>query len=158
GMTQATASLGTVVIDTVGPRITNLVFDRGSGRMLVTFQDNLSGLDQHQLRDGANYHLVGRPLSRKIPVPHVILVTSISVSTATTPTDPQTSTVIFNNGRVLPGGRYLITVNSGSIDAHRNGIEDVAGNAMDGEFYGTFPTGNGRPGGNFVALITAFHN
>jgi hypothetical protein len=41
---------------------------------------------------------------------------------------------------------------------HVAGIQDVAGNALDGEFYGKFPSGNNIPGGNFVALVDAIHN
>jgi hypothetical protein len=37
-------------------------------------------------------------------------------------------------------------------------IQDVAGNALDGNYYGTFPTGDGLPGGDFVATIATFHN
>ena len=40
-----------------------------------------------------------------------------------------------------------------------SGIRDVAGNALDGEFYGPqSASGNGVPGGNFIANIAAFHN
>ena len=38
------------------------------------------------------------------------------------------------------------------------GVEDVAGNALDGEFYGFFPSGNQQPGGDFVAELDAVHN
>ena len=34
----------------------------------------------------------------------------------------------------------------------------MAGNALDGNFYGPFPTGDGLAGGNFVAAIYTFHN
>jgi hypothetical protein len=33
-------------------------------------------------------------------------------------------------------------------------IRDLGGNALDGEFSGTFPSGNGTQGGNFVAKFT----
>jgi hypothetical protein len=33
-------------------------------------------------------------------------------------------------------------------------IRDLGGNALDGEFSGTFPSGNGTQGGNFVATFT----
>lgn len=154
GNVRAAATLGKVVIDTAGPRITALTFDRFSGKMTITYQDNLSGLNQSGLRDGANYRFSGAQLSRKVPVPNPILVSSITVSPAGTRTSPQTATLIFNGGRALRGGAYTIVVLSGG----RSGIQDVAGNALDGEFYGTFPSGNGQPGGNFSALINSFHN
>ncbi len=33
------------------------------------------------------------------------------------------------------------------------GVADVAGNALDGEFHGRFPSGDGLPGGDFVTLL-----
>jgi hypothetical protein len=30
-------------------------------------------------------------------------------------------------------------------------VRDIAGNLLDGEFAGAFPTGNGHPGGDFTA-------
>jgi hypothetical protein len=44
-------------------------------------------------------------------------------------------------GRTHPSSFYL--------DVDSGGIQDLAGNALDGEFNGTFPTGNGHPGGDF---------
>jgi hypothetical protein len=40
----------------------------------------------------------------------------------------------------------------------RSSVQDIAGNHLDGEFYGSFPSGNGIPGGDFVADIDAIHN
>jgi hypothetical protein len=37
-------------------------------------------------------------------------------------------------------------------------VQDIAGNALDGEFYGYFPSGNNIRGGNFVAQLTAIHH
>ena len=42
--------------------------------------------------------------------------------------------------------------------AGATGIRDVAGNSLDGEFYGFFPSGNNLVGGNFVAGLNAVHN
>ena len=46
---------GPLIIDTVGPTVTNVVFARLSGSVYVTFQDNLSGLAMSTLVNGANY-------------------------------------------------------------------------------------------------------
>jgi hypothetical protein len=40
----------------------------------------------------------------------------------------------------------------------RTGIKDIGGNALDGEFYGYFPSGNNHSGGDFVAEIDALHH
>ena len=39
------------------------------------------------------------------------------------------------------------------------GVIDLAGNALDGEFTGKLPSGDGRPGGNFIVqLIVPNHS
>ncbi len=58
---------------------------------------------------------------------------------------------VINGGEALRGGTYTYTVNSG-------GVQDIAGNALDGEFYGFFPSGNNIVGGNFVAVLDSVHN
>ena len=62
--------------------------------------------------------------------------------------------MVFNDGHVFRGGKYEVVINSGTGDS---GIQDVAGNALDGNFYGSFPSGDGLAGGNFVAAIPTFH-
>jgi hypothetical protein len=151
GGPPATASLGTILIDTVGPVVTNASFNRFTGQMTITFQDNLSGLDQRSLANGAFYHVTAQPLSPRVHVPGTILVTGLSVSPQTSPTAPQTVTLTLNGGQALRGGSYILKVGSG-------GIEDVAGNPLNGAFYGTFPTGSGQPGSNFVIQFNSFHN
>ncbi len=64
-------------------------------------------------------------------------------------------TVVFNHGKTVRGGRYLIVIDSGTGD---NGIQNIAGDALDGNFYGTFPSGDGLPGGNFAASIATYHH
>jgi streptogramin lyase len=138
-----------IVIDTVGPVVTDLVFDRLNGQVDVTMQDNLSGLDQASLANGANYQFTGHSFLPNQPTK--FLVTSLGVSKFTGATKPQTVVVTLNGGRQIRGGSYVFTVRSG-------GVEDVAGNALDGEFFGFFPSGNHIPGGDFVAGLDAIHN
>jgi hypothetical protein len=66
------------------------------------------------------------------------------------PTAPEEVVLTFNHGRPLRSGTYTVTILSGT---GATGARDVAGNALDGEFYGTFPSGDGTPGGNFVARL-----
>ncbi len=141
-------------IDTLGPVITALAFDRFDGTLTVTFQDNSSGMDMASIEDSAFYHLSAKPLSSKVHVLPLILPTSITVTPGTTPTSPVVVTVVFQHGKVLRGGLYTIVIDSGSAN---RGIEDNAENALSGNFYETFPTGNGRPGGEFVAQIATYH-
>jgi hypothetical protein len=156
GKTMAQAQLapsngsGPLVIDTVGPKVTAVIFDRTTGRVGVAFQDDHSGMDQTSLIDGANYSLTGASLvgaNRKGP----FLITEIVAPPPTSPTAAQPVTLAINGGRSIRGGRFVLTVRSG-------GIRDVAGNALDGEFYGFFPSGNNQPGGDLVAELDAIHN
>jgi hypothetical protein len=144
-----------LVIDTVPPVVTAATFDRFTDTVTVTFQNNLSGLDFASIANGAFYHLSARPLSAKVPVPRLLLPTSITVTPGASATSPVTVRVVFNHGHAVRGGAYLIVINSGTGD---HGIQDVAGNALDGNFYGTFPSGDGLAGGNFAASISTFHN
>jgi hypothetical protein len=149
-VTTATTSLGTLTIDTVGPRVTNLGFVQAPGQLIVQLQDERSGLAQAPLTDGRNYQ-VQKPHLR----PGRLLVGELSVTTPTGPTDPQTVTApLTRSGRTnLGSGTFTVTVFNSDL-----GITDVAGNPLDGEFFGRFPSGNGVPGGDFVAIVDALHN
>ena len=137
-----------------------LQFEPLTGRVVATFQDELSGLDQATLADGANFtfthvgNLPGvKPSAYKAgsPLAPAYVVTGVSVGQAASATSPQTVVVSIDNNQPLRGGFYRITVKSG-------GIEDVAGNALDGTYYGYFPSGKNTPGGDFVANLTSVHN
>jgi uncharacterized repeat protein (TIGR01451 family) len=145
----------TLVVDTQAPAITSLIFDRFDATLTVTFQDNLSGMDLASITNSAFYHISATTLVNYVHVPKLILPTSISYTPGSAPDDPVVVNVVFNKGKTFRGGKYEVVINSGTGDT---GIQDVAGNALDGNFYGTFPTGDGLPGGNFVAAILTFHN
>ena len=135
--------------------ITALRFDRTDGTLTVTYKDNLSGMDLASVTNSAFYHISATPLSSKVHPPALILPTSINVSSDGIPTDPVVVSVVFNKGHSMRGGNYEVVIDSGTND---RGIHDVADNALDGDFYGRFPTGDGLPGGDFVATIETFHN
>src|SRR5579862_4024442 len=46
---------------------------------------------------------------------------------------------------------YSRALSATEVYAANNGVSDLNGNALDGEFSGTFPSGDGLIGGNFVA-------
>ena len=157
-VTTASLSLPqTLVIDTVGPRVTNVAFDRKEGRVGSTLQDERSGLDQSTLIDGSNYRFSGKSLVKGYVNPPRFLVTSLSVSSAASATSAQNVIAAVNFGRVIRGGRYAFTIFSGLATDNR-GIRDVAGNALDGEYYGYLPSGNLKNGGDFVAGLNAIHD
>jgi hypothetical protein len=144
-----------LVVDTVPPVITALSFDRKDGTLTVTFKDNLSGMDLESVGNSAFYHISAKPLSTRVHPPKLILPTGISTSSDGVATDPVVVTVVFNDGHSMRGGNYEVTIDSGTGN---QGIEDVAGNALSGDYYGTFPTGDGLAGGDFVATIATFHD
>ncbi|HEY2414903.1 MAG TPA: autotransporter-associated beta strand repeat-containing protein [Pirellulaceae bacterium] len=57
-------------------------------------------------------------------------------------------TVLTLNYTGLPDDAYTFTLVAGANNGAN--FTDVLGNALDGEFSGTFPSGNGVAGGNFV--------
>ena len=125
-----------------------MVFDRLASRIVVGLQDDRSGLDGETVIDGANYRLT-KPHS----FAKAFIVTGLTTTGPGSATGVETVTLTVNGGtRKLPHGVYTFLIRSG-------GIQDIAGNALDGEFYGFFPSGNNRPGGDFVAAVEhAFHN
>jgi hypothetical protein len=145
GFTTADATIvNPLVIDTAGPKVTAVAFDRVNGQIDLTLADNLSGLDQTTVADASNYHLT-RQNSKKL-----FLVNNINID----PTSSRTDDVVltFNDGRQIRGGSYTFTVFG------QDAIKDIAGNKLDGVFYGFLPSGNNHPGSNFVAQLDAIHH
>ncbi len=157
-VSSTTAVVPDLVIDTVGPKVTGVRFDRFQGRIVATFQDygglnNTGvGLTQPSLIDANNYQLVTIHHPR-VGKYRMNVISDVPGS----PSGPQTVTLTINKGHYIRGGWYQFTIYSASpIDT--SGIRDIAGNALDGEFYGYFPSGNNLRGGNFVAQLTAIHH
>jgi uncharacterized protein (TIGR03118 family) len=144
-----------LVIDTVGPNVTGLAVDRRRGRIVVAFQDfgglnNMGvGLDMASIIYAGNYQLVALDHPR---VPAVRL-TIVSVTSGTTGRTESVTLKVTGRTCVL-GGPYSLRIDSAS-PTDPSGIQDNAANALDGEFSGTFPSGNGVPGGDFVARLSA---
>jgi hypothetical protein len=144
GVRTAVTPLGTLTIDTVGPRVTGVQFNRAGGRVLVGFRDDRSGLDGRSLIDGIELrvHAAGARRGR-------FLITNLAAAPATEL--GATVTVTVNGGRRLRRGSFTLLVRSG-------GVQDVAGNALDGEFLGALPSGNGLRGGDLVARLDSLRN
>ena len=64
--------------------------------------------------------------------------------------------VAFNNGATIRGGFYLFTIRDPTNG--NSSVQDIAGNHLDGVFYGSFPSGNGINGSDFVAMLSGYHN
>ncbi len=134
-----------------GPRVTFAELDRLQGEVTLTFDDtNGPGININSLLDAANYSLTRASAGR-------FIVTSITVLAATPGFGNVTVAVVFNNGASIRGGTFQIIARAASV-LNPSGIRDVAGNALDGEFYGPgSASGNGVPGGDFVANVVAIH-
>ncbi len=151
----ATTVVPDLVIDTVGPKVTGFSVDRKTGRIVVTFQDfgglnNMGvGLDMASVVDAGNYQLVAAH-DRRV---QAYRMTVASVKPGTT-AGTQTVTLRVTGRTYFHGGRYSLRIDSAS-PADPSGIQDNAGNPLDGEFTGTLPSGNGVPGGDFVARLSA---
>ncbi len=76
------------------------------------------------------------------------------ISRAPSRTGSVTVQLVFKHKNILPKAIYEVLISSG---AGNTGIHDVAGNALDGNFNGTVPPGDGLPGGGFIAAISTFH-
>jgi hypothetical protein len=137
---------GPLVIDTAGPKVTNVQFNRLTGEILVTFQDSLSGVDLYSVVDASNYTI----LKRNTPI-GTYLVTGLP-TTGGGPGAQVTVDIQINRKKYLPGGHYVLIIHS------KDPLVDVAGNALDGEFYNTFPSGNNLVGGDFVARLDSIHS
>ena len=138
--------------------MTGVTFDRLQGQIVVTFQDSGGvsnagvGLNESTVIDANNYQLI------TVHHPRVgkYRVNVISDTPATT-TGTQTVTLTINGGTYMKGGWYDFTIRSIS-PGDLSGVEDIAGNALDGEFYGYVPSGNNVAGGDFIAQLTAIHH
>ena len=119
-----------LVISTTGPVITAVVYNARARQITINFQDAV-GLNLTTLMNMAFYSVTGKGVS--------------IASIAATPSGTNATVVLtLKGGKKLPKNVRL-TVISG-------GIVDIAGNALDGVFLGTFPTSSTQPG-SFSAVL-----
>jgi hypothetical protein len=123
-----------VIVDTVAPRITAGTYNRKTGRVTVSFDDP-TGLDPDSLANPAFFVVKAGKGSKS----GTLMITGLKRIGA------QEVTFSVKKGRRHPSS-ILLQVVSG-------GIRDRAGNGLDGEFSGTFPTGTGQTRGDFVARL-----
>ncbi len=152
---------GPLVVSTSSPRVTNILFQPLTGRVEVSLQDGAGGLDQSSATDATNYSFQRvsprpSPAERGLRRPGFVLapafvVTGVTTAPQTSASDPQLIVVTIDNNQPIRAGFNRFTIRSG-------GIRDLAGNALDGEFSGSFPAGNNAPGGDFVADLLTVHN
>jgi hypothetical protein len=146
-----------------GPKVAFVQFEPLTGRVLVVFSGDLAGYNPSTLTDPANYSLrlvksfvrlptepQSRPRAGVVLAP-TFAVTGVALPTPVAPGMPQTVVVTINNNQPLRNGIYQFTIRS-------PGIADLAGRPLDGDYFGVFPSGDGQPGGDFVANLELTHN
>jgi hypothetical protein len=141
---------GPLVIDTHGPKVLNVSFaNRVRGEVNVTFSDAGGLLDLRTVQDAASYLLTKAGTNKRFLVN--VIGQQVNAAAGT-----DTVTLLINDGRQLRGGNYTFTIFAGNGGT---GVRDLAGNPLDGVFYGVFPSGNNNFGGsNFVAELNAVHH
>jgi hypothetical protein len=132
-----------LVIDTIGPRVFAATLDRRTARVTLILQDERSGLVPAELMDTRSY-LATTP-ARK---PRRLTIRKVAVPGATGGPGPVRVQFLVTRGPRGP------RVSRFRLEIFSSAVTDVAGNPLDGEFHGTFPSGNGQPGGDFLAVLS----
>ena len=144
-----------LVIDTVGPIITGAFFNRLNGEVDYTIQNPSpasgppSGVWLNTLLDSSNYLLTKVHANKAYPGKWI--VTNVTTTPGAAPNSYNVA-VTFNSGKQIQGGFYLFTIRDSSNG--NSSVQDIAGNHLDGVFYGSFPSGNGINGSDFVAMLS----
>jgi len=150
-----------LLIDTVGPVIDGMFFNRLNGQVDYIIKDPVnpdgsapSGVWVNSLLDSSNYLFTKVHGNKAYPGKWVVT----NVTAAPDPTIPfaYDVAVTINGGNVIQGGFYLFTIRDSSNG--KSSVQDLAENHLDGVFYGSFPSGNGINGSDFVAELQAVHN
>jgi large repetitive protein len=160
GQGTATAvGIPSLLIDTVGPVIDGMFFNRLNGQVDFIIKDPVpasgapSGVWVNTLLDSSNYLLTKVHANKAFPGKWYVS----DVTATPDPTIPYAYdvAVTFNGGASIRGGFYLFTIRDSSNG--NSSVQDRAENHLDGVFYGSFPSGNGINGSDFVAELQAYH-
>ena len=146
------ADNGRVVIDTVSPVVVaeSIV---GPGRVVVSFRDDLSGMDTSTLLNASNYTFAGNGVTAVHPTKVTLL------PSGNLPTDAQSVLLtIKGKRRLLRQIRALRISGTNAVSMApdvtvNEGIIDNAGNALQGNAHSAASPASGRAAGNFVAKI-----
>jgi len=141
GVTTATVALAPIVVDTAGPRIDGIALDPRTGQVRFGFRDGLGGLNLASLTRLGTVAF-GQPTVRSF---RPGFVSNLALAPGAT-SESALLVATIAGGRRLAHGRYVVQVRAA-------GVTDVAGNTLDGEFFGAVPSGDGRNGGDFVARL-----
>jgi hypothetical protein len=122
-----------IVIDTMGPRVTSVTYNKKTGLVTVTFSDPM-GIDLATLANPAFFVARGSKTGPALKIANF---------------QHAGNQVTFT---VSKGRKHPATI---SLNVASGGVRDAVGNALDGEFTGAFPSGNGQRGGDFITIVPA---
>src|SRR5271157_962698 len=91
GAPVSSVALPPLVIDTVAPRVTGVVYSRAEDEVEVVFRDDASGMNLESLRNPQNYNLIGHP-QRRYASTSLPIITTIQI----VPNDPQAVVLTLN--------------------------------------------------------------
>jgi hypothetical protein len=149
-----------LLIDTTGPVIDGMFFNRLNGQVDYIIKNPVNpdgsapaGVWVNTLLDSSNYLLTTVHGNKSYPGKWTVT----DVTATPDPTIPYAYdvAVTFNSGAPIKGGYYLFTIRDSSDG--NSSVQDLAENHLDGEFFGSFPSGNGINGSDFVAELEAVH-
>lgn len=146
------ANSGRVVIDTVSPEVVGESVV-GPGRVVVSFRDDLSGMDAATLLNPDNYTFAGPDLTALHP--NKVRLTPAG----NLPTDTQSVLLTIKaKPRLLHHIRALRISGTNDVSVAPNvtaniGIIDKAGNALRGNFHSPANPASGRAAGNYVVKL-----
>jgi virginiamycin B lyase len=144
------STAGPLVIDTVAPRIVGSTYTPTTREVSVTVQDVGGGIFT-PVNGPRNGPIAVLPTVTKKGTRGALgltmIPTSVSLSAPTIPPEqPLVFSGVIQDPAPAAGVRYTIRIKAA-------GLPDLAGNSLDGEFRGRYPTGNRRPGGDFVITV-----
>jgi virginiamycin B lyase len=139
----------TLVIDTVAPRIIGTSYDASTRTLDVIVRDVGAGAFTASFP-----HMGPTLLPTKVTKHGAAGTASLTLALANPsvadpifpPQSPLLYAGVIQDSAPAFGDRYTVRLSATSLS-------DLAGNALDGEFHGRYPTGNGRPGGDFVITV-----
>src|SRR5208337_1595458 len=156
--TAPTVITTNLLIDTTGPVIDGMFFNRLNGQVDYIIKNPVNpdgsapaGVWVNTLLDSSNYLLTTVHPGKAHPGKWV--VTNVTATADPTIANAYDVAVTFNGGAQINGGYYLFTIRDSS-NGHSS-VQDLAENHLDGVFYGSFPSGNGINGSDFVAELEA---
>jgi hypothetical protein len=133
---------GTVLVDTTPPVVQAVRLVTRSGQIRITYFDSGAGIDPATILNLAGYTVLqAQKRGWK-------LVSTLSLLDLGTMGKPGSHTValVLNGGRRLTASRYMLRIAGSSIS-------DLAHNLLDGKFLRKLPSGDRRPGTDFLAQI-----